>query len=109
MEKIDEILLHVKAWIFAAVYAVFAYFLVTNIKGIFGALKGKDGKWSVEEIAKAVIIGIIIYMVYIEANRLTEWHVFSDVSFMTFVAGLFFLAKMEAVVTLIRGHKENEK
>lgn len=76
-------------------------FILFNIKGFIKGFQDHDGRWSVSDISKVVIIGLIIYMVNKDANRTHEWRYFSDPVYFSFILGLFALAELKDIVKLI--------
>ena len=75
-----------------------AMFIIWNLKGIISAFKGNNGNWQVDEVAKFVMVILLVFMTVKEANRTHEWRIFTDWMFAIFVFGLFFMAKMEDVI-----------
>ena len=89
--------------------AIGLYYFKTVFKSVFEAFKGEDGRLSVGEFGKAVVIGILIYMTHENGTRTHEWTLFSDMVFGIFVVGLFFIAELKDAVVLIIKYLKNGK
>lgn len=74
------------------------YFIIRNLGGFNEALKGSNGKWQMDEIAKLVILALTVFAFSVEATRSHEWRFFSDTVFLLLLFVLIMMAKMEPVL-----------
>jgi len=81
-------------------------------KFIFDPLAGGNGKIQMDEMAKGVVIGIIIWAVQRDGYRTHEWAYFTDTFYAALLAGLFAIAAIKPVASVMKHNKtknDNEK
>jgi len=59
----------------------------------------KDGKLGADEASKVVIMGILIYMTVVNANRITEYPTFGDGTYLILLASVLLLAGIDLAKT----------
>ncbi len=87
---------------------------IVVLKGhsIINAFKGVDGKFQVEEIAKLVILVMVVFAFYRDATREHEWRFFDGTDFVILLIALFSMAGLDKVVDMVniwRGGKSNQR
>lgn len=102
MQELITIAQQANTLLFEGARGVFVVLAVINTRQILQAFKGSDNRYSVEEVSKGVIIGILLYMVAKEAHRAHEWRLFSDWMYGVFIAGLLVMAKMEGLIKTLK-------
>jgi len=78
---------------------------------LFTPLAGGNGKVQMDEMAKAVILAVFVYSVYIEAHRKTVEHVFTDMYFASLLLTVCAIAAIKplfANMDLLRGKKDDK-
>lgn len=55
----------------------------------------KDGKLGADEASKVVIMGILIYMTIVNAERITEYPTFGDGTYLLLLASVLLLAGID--------------
>ncbi len=70
-------------------------------KYIFEPVAGADGKVKMDELAKGIIMGILIWSVQRDGYRSHEWPFFSDVFYATLLAGIFAIAAIKPVTAVL--------
>lgn len=101
LEKSKIMFETIKQWLTLAAPVGAIVFIIYNIKGFIEAFKGPDGKWSLSEVSKVIIIGILLYMVNKDGNRDHDWTYYSDAVYFVFLGGLFAMAELKEIVKLI--------
>lgn len=79
--------------------------IIYRNKLIFEPLAGGNGKIQMDEIGKGVLIALLIYSVYVEANRTDmTTSVFSDSFYLILLSGVFAIASIRPVADILK-HK----
>lgn len=74
---------------------------------IFDPITGPDGRASMDELAKATILGMFVYCVIKEGNRKTPEAIYTDAFFAILVSGVFAIAAIKGVVGVFKKTKDN--
>jgi len=83
--------------------------IIYRNKLIFEPLAGGNGKIQMDEIGKGVLIALLIYSVYVEANRTDmTTSVFSDSFYLILLSGVFAIASIRPVADILK-HKYSEE
>ena len=87
---------------------------IVVLKGhsIINAFKGEDGKFQIEEIAKLVILIMVVFAFWRDATRVHEWRFFDGTDFVILLIALFSLAGLDKVVDMVnvwKGGKSGRK
>lgn len=55
----------------------------------------KDGKFTADEASKVIVMGLLIYMTVVNANRITEYPTFDDGTYFLLLASVLLLAGID--------------
>lgn len=80
-------------------------------KLLWEPLAGGNGHVQMDELAKFVIIGLLIFSVYVEATRENlDKQVFTDTFYLILLGGVFSIASIKPMMSMIKFRaKEREK
>lgn len=77
--------------------------------GIIRVYRGADKQIDKVEGAQALVLILLFYAVFKDANREKEYHLFSDYFYAFFIAGLLLLAKLEKALEIIKDMRNGKK
>ncbi len=102
-----SIILDMLLWSLVKIIAV----SIVVLKGhsIINAFKGEDGKFQIEEIAKLVILIMVVFAFWRDATRAHEWRFFDGTDFVILLIALFSLAGLDKVVDMVNVWKGGNK
>ncbi len=95
--------------LFAMIKIIVASIVVLKGSSIINAFKGDDGKFQVEEIAKLVILIMVVFAFYRDATRAHEWRFFDGTDFVILLIALFSMAGLDKVVDMVNVWKGGAK
>lgn len=80
-------------------------------KLLWEPLSGGNGHVQMDELSKFIILGLLIFCVYVEATRENlDKQVFSDTFYLILLGGAFSIASIKPITTMIKFRsKEREK
>src|SRR5690554_796251 len=93
MEILNNIMPHL--WSVLGLVIVIRYGRRIYQELIFTPLAGGNGKVQMDEMAKAMILGVFIYCVHVDATRETEYHVFSDTYYFALLLSVCAIASIK--------------
>jgi hypothetical protein len=75
----------------------------------FTPLAGGNGKIQMDELVKAVVVVIFIWCVRKDGMRTHEWRYFSDAFFSVLLAGVFAIAAIKPVVSVLNTMRNDNR
>lgn len=75
---------------------------------IYNPLAGADGKVSMPELAQAVVIVLLIWAANRDGYRQHEWAYFSEGFYFTLIAGLFSIAAIKPVTSVLKYNRREK-
>lgn len=100
------------AWIWSNIFKLgLILILILNIRKfikifILQPLQGSDDITSMNELAKFIILGCLIWTTYVNGSRTTEWAPYSDATTAALISGVFAIAAINPVVSIWKKKKE---
>lgn len=94
-------------WAIVAIGGIFIYGKSFYRKYIFDPLAGGNGKIQMDELAKGVVVAIIIWAVQRDGYRTHEWAYFNDAFYAALIAGLFAIAAIKPIASVLKLNKQN--
>lgn len=88
-------------WTMVALLGILVYGKTIHDKYVFTPLAGGNGKIQMDELAKGIIMAILIWAVQRDGYRGHEWAYFSDVFYATLLAGIFAIAAIKPVTSVL--------
>lgn len=92
-------------WSVVACIAVLFYGRTFHERYIFTPLAGGNGKIQMDELAKGVLIAILLWSVNRDGYRVHEWTFFSDAYYAALIAGLFAIAAIKPAASILKNYK----
>ena len=88
--------------------------LVVNIKKVINIfilqpLQGHDNHTAMDELAKYIILGLLIWVIYVNGARTTEWAPYSDATIGILVGGVFAIAAIQPVTSIFKKKDKDSK
>ena len=103
------------SWIWVNIFKLgFLGLVVLNIKKIIQIfilqpLQGDDERTSMNELAKFVILGLLIFTIHANKVRITEYQTYSDTTIGYLIGGVFSIAAINPIASIFRKKKEEEE
>jgi hypothetical protein len=94
-------------WQFILAFLLIRYGKTAYTELFFNPLAGGNGKVQMDEVGKAVILGIAIYCVIKEAMRTHEWMLFPESFWYALFGALFLIAGLKEGKNLINKIKNH--
>jgi hypothetical protein len=88
-------------WTLAMMAGVLTFGRTLHKEYIHDPLSGPDGKIQMDELAKGIVMGILIWSVYRDGYRLHEWPYFSDGFYAALLAGIFAIAAIKPIANVL--------
>lgn len=102
------------SWIWVNIFKLgFISLIILNIKKIIKVfilqpLQGDDEKTSMNELAKFVILGLLIFAMHANKVRDTEYQTYSDTTIGYLIGGVFSIAAINPIASIFKKRKEEE-
>lgn len=111
MEIINEVIAWLKInWVFLTMLTAMAWYGKTGFKlFIFEPLAGGNGHIQMDELAKGIVLGILILATYKDGSRLHEWPYFSDAFYAILLAGVFGIAAIKPATDVLTSYFNKKK
>lgn len=97
-------------WMFLTMLVIAAWYGKTGFKVfIFEPLAGGNGHIQMDELAKGIVLGILILATYRDGNRIHEWTYFSDAFYAILLAGVFGIAAIKPATDVLTSYFNKKK
>lgn len=99
-------------WTLLLIAAIIRYGRKIYLDLIFTPLAGGNGKVQMDELAKAIILLVFVLSAYKEANRDTEYHVFTETYFAALLLTVCAIASIKPLfshLTMFKGDKKEDE
>lgn len=106
MEIVNEVIIWLKAnWFFLVMLITGVWYgKRAFLELIFNPLAGGNGKVQMDELAKGVVLIILILASYKDGNRVHEWSYFSDSFYAILLAGVFGIAAIKPASSVLTSY-----
>lgn len=71
---------------------------------IFTPLAGGNGKVQMDELAKGIVLTVLVLASYVDGNRTHEWPYFSDSFYAILLAGVFGIAAIKPATEVLTNY-----
>jgi hypothetical protein len=75
---------------------------------ILQPLQGDDKKTSMNELAKFIILGLLVWVIYVNGARTTQWAPYSDATVAALIGGVFAIAAIKPVAVALSRKPEDK-
>ena len=95
-------------WSLVAIMLVLVYGRTVYKDFIFTPLAGGNGKIQMDELAKGIVLAILIWAVHRDGYRTHEWTYFTDAFYAALLAAIFAIASIKPVTSVLNAVKKKD-